>query len=139
MTEAAPLPTSAISAGNGYGDNQEIVALFGLWCRAIQFTPGPEYGDDRRQQAIRDRIDERQRLEASISRVAMRSDLGKSALLWMTTLRLVKKCDPANPTLPHSDDKEHRRLVMQIAQLHPELARSAGLAMASGNFGQLST
>lgn len=130
MTEAAPLPTSAASAGNtAYGENQEILILFGLWCRAVQYTAPADWPEDQKQKAYAASGDDQERLQRSIARMAMRSEIGKSALLWIITLGLGgSKVDPKNFTLPHPSESEHRGFVLEIAHRHPELARLASVS-----------
>lgn len=136
MNEAIHIPTSAASAGNGYGDNQEILILFGLWCRAVKYTAPADWPEDRKEGAYAAIGDEQERLQRSIARVAMLSEIGKSALIWIVTRDLGGGIiGRDNPLLPSEKFPEHRRLVLSIAQLHPDLARLAGVTHSeiSGN------
>jgi hypothetical protein len=126
MTEAAPLPTSATAAGNAFGDHQEIPILFGLWCRAVKYQAPADWPEDRKEKAYAARGDDQERLQRSIARMAMLSEIGKSALIWIITREQAFQIDRANPVLPSEKFPEHRRLVLAIARAHPELARLAG-------------
>lgn len=135
MTEAAPLPTSAASACNGYGDNQMVLVLFGLWCRAVKFKAPADWPESRKEKAYLASGLEQEKLQRSIARHAMLSEIGKSALIWIITREQNCQIDRANPVLPSEKFPEHRHLVLSIAKAHPELARLADVTHAeiSGN------
>jgi hypothetical protein len=135
MTEAAPLPITAPTAGNSDAGKRYLLWRFAKWCRAIKYSAPPSWSQERKDRAYDVAGDYAENQERQIAEVALKSELGTAALLWITTLRLCHTIDRANPVLPNVARAEHRRLVLSIAQLHPELAQLAGVTHAeiSGN------
>jgi hypothetical protein len=127
MPEAAPLPITAPTAGNSDADKRYLLWRFGKWCRSRKFAAPPSWSPEKKDLAYDVAGEYAENQERHIAEVALKSDLGMAALLWISTLRRCNTIDLANPVLPNAAQAEHRRLVFSIAQLHPELAKIADL------------
>jgi hypothetical protein len=135
MIEAAPLPITAPTAGNSDADKRYLLWRFAKWCRSLKFIAPASWSQERKDHAYGVAGDYAESQERQIAEVALKSELGMAALLWISTMRICDMVDRANPVLPNVSRAEHRRLVLSIAQHHPDLAQLAGVTHAeiSGN------